>query len=137
MKLIVDLARYPLPSTIHIFTKSLSLSLLPKAWIKWKKLVAVSLKESSSFFDKFLQALRLNLIFTSVILSSVLFVWSVPKRIFSKAFLWSWIHLLFINNQKFKQSPQKSLIFQTICRDEQETKIKQSIARTGSSPFSA
>ena len=42
-----------LSSTIHIFTKSLSLSLLPKPWIKWKKLVAVSLKASSSFSKKF------------------------------------------------------------------------------------
>ena len=84
-----------LSSTIHIFTKSLSLSFLPKAWIKWKKIVAESLKASSSFFDKFLQALRLNLIFTSVTLSSAFYIWLVPKRIFSINFLLSWIIKLF------------------------------------------
>ena len=44
------------------------------------------------------------------------------------------IQLFYINNQKFKQSPLKSLIYQTISKQfapgEQETKIKQSTART-------
>ena len=80
-----------LSSIIHIFTKSRSLSFLPKGWIKWKKLLAVLLKASSSFLDKFLQAIRLNLIFTRVILLSALVFCSVPNKIFSITFLLSWI----------------------------------------------
>ena len=72
-----------LSSTIYIFTKSPSLSLLPKACTKWKKFIAVSLKTSSSFFVKFLQALKLNLIFARVILLSVLVICLVSSKIFS------------------------------------------------------
>ena len=48
-KIVTELRSCTLSSTIDIFTKSRSLSLLPKAWIKWKKIVDVSLKASSSF----------------------------------------------------------------------------------------
>ena len=91
MPQVTELRSCTLSSTIHIFTKSRSLSLLPKPWIKWKKLLAVSRKASSSFLDKFLQALRLNLIFTRVILLSILVICSVPNKIFSITFLSSWI----------------------------------------------
>ena len=69
-----------LSSTIHIFTKLRSLSLLPKAWTKWKKLRAVLPKPSSSFLDKFLQALRLKHILQRVILLLVLVIFSTPKK---------------------------------------------------------
>ena len=91
MPQVTELRSCTLSSIIHIFTKSRSLSLLPKGWIKWKKLLAVLLKASSSFFDKFLQAIRLNLIFTRVILLSVLVFCSVPNKIFSITLLLSWI----------------------------------------------
>ena len=67
------------------------LSLLWKTWTKWKNLLVMSLKASSSFLDKFLQALRLNLIFTRVVLLLVLVICSVPSKVFSITFLSSWI----------------------------------------------
>ena len=76
-----------LSSTIHIFIKLRSLSLLPKAWTKWKKLWAVLLKPSSPFLDEFLQALRLKRILQRVILLSVLAIFSTPNKIFSITFL--------------------------------------------------
>ena len=72
-----------LSSTIYIFTKSPSLSLLPKVCTKLKKFIAVSLKASSSLFVKLLQTLRLNLMFARVILLSVLVICLVSNKIFS------------------------------------------------------
>ena len=89
-------------STIHIFTKSCSWLL--KASTKWKK--AVSIKASSSFFVKFLQALRLNLIFTRVILLLVWVICSVPNKIFSITFLSPWI-VKFFKPSSTKESKKK------------------------------
>ena len=70
-------------SNIQIFTKLRSLSLIPKAFMKWKKSFAVLLRESSSPWDRFLQAFRLKRILQRVILLSVLVIFSVPNSIFS------------------------------------------------------
>ena len=90
MPQVTEFRSWTLSSNVQIFIKSRSLNLLPKAWTKWKKLLAVSLKTSSPFFDKFLQAFRLNLIL-SVILLSVLVICSVTNSIFSMIFLSSCI----------------------------------------------
>ena len=103
---VTELKSCTLSSTIHIFTKSRSLSLLPKASTKWKKLVAVLLKESSFFLVKLLKALRLNLIFTRVILPSVLVNCSVQNKIFSIHFLSSWI-IKFFKPSSPKESKKK------------------------------
>ena len=102
-----------LSSAIHIFTKSCSMSLLPKACIKWKKLITVFLKASSSFLDKFFQALRLNLIFTRAVLWSVLVIRSVPNKIFSITFLSSWIIKCFKPSRPNK-SKKKMSVFGSI-----------------------
>ena len=109
MSQVTELRSCTLSSSIHIFTKSRSLILLPKAWTKWKKLLSVSLKESSSFLNKFLQALRLNLIFTSVILLSVLVICSVPNKVFSITFLSSWIIKAF--NRQDQTNQRKKCLF--------------------------
>ena len=54
------------------FYKIIKFELVAESLDKMKKNVAVSIKAPSSFLDQLLQALRLNLIFTSVIFSSVL-----------------------------------------------------------------
>ena len=100
-------------SNILIFAKPRSLSLLQKVWIKWKKLVAVSLKASSSFLDKFLQASRLNLIYTSVILLSVLVIRSVSNNFFSITFLSSWIIKCFKPSRP-KEPKKKISVFGSI-----------------------
>ena len=52
-----------------------------------KEFEAVLLRASSSRLDKFLQALRLNLVLKRVILLSVLVIFSVPNKVFSITFL--------------------------------------------------
>ena len=86
MPQVTKLRSCTLCSTIHIFTKSRSLRLFPKDCKKQKKSRAVSLRLSSSFLDKFLQAFKLNLIFARVILLSVLVNCSVPNSIFQLIF---------------------------------------------------
>ena len=98
---VTELRSCTLSSTIHIFTKSRGLNLLPKAYTKWKNFVAISLKTSSSFLVKFLQGLRLNIIFTRVFLLSVLVICSVPNKTFL-----SWI-IKFFKPSSPKKSKKK------------------------------
>ena len=93
-----------------MFTKLHSLSSLPKACTKWKKFVAVLLKASSPFLVKFLQAWRLNLIFTRVILLSVLVIWSIPNKIFYITFQSSWIIKFFKPSIKKKSKKKVSAL---------------------------
>ena len=98
-----------LSSAIHIFIKSCSMSLLPKAWIKWKKLVAVSLKTSSSFLDNFLQALRLNLIFTrAVFCYQCCHPFSTKQDFFNN-------FLIILDNKMFQTIKTKRIKWQNVC----------------------
>lgn len=77
------------------FTKSLTLSLFPNNWIKQRKSCAVSLKLSISLLLILLQAFIESFIFTSIILLSVIVIFSVPLSIFSIIFLLSCVMKLF------------------------------------------
>ena len=72
-----------LSSTIQIFTKFLSLSLIPKAWTKRKKFLVVSLRESISSLDNVLHVPKLKRILQRAILLSVLVIFSTPSSICS------------------------------------------------------
>ena len=73
----------------------------------------MSLKASSSFLDKFLQASRLNLIFTRVILLLVLVICSFLKRIFSITFMLSWTIKAFRPSRP-NESKKKMSVFGSI-----------------------
>ena len=95
---------------IHKFR---SLSLIPKAKIKRKKFLAVSFKESISFFDNILQAPRLKRILQNVILLSVLVIFSTPSSIFSTMSLSSCTMKCF-SPSKPKESKKKISVFGSI-----------------------
>ena len=107
---IIEFKSCTLTFTIQIFTKFLSLSLMPKASMKQKKFVVVSLRESSSTFDKFLSALRLNRILQKVILFSVLVTFSVPDSTFSTIF-WSSYSMKCFSPSKPKESKKNISFF--------------------------
>ena len=71
--------------------------------------MAVSLKASSSFLDKSLQALILNITFTRVILLSVLVICSVPNKVFSITFLSSWIIKCFKPSRPYESKKKMSV----------------------------
>ena len=99
-----------LSSTIQIFTKFLSLSLIAKAKTKWNKFLAVLLKESISWFEKFLHAPKLKRILQRVILLSVLVIFSTPRSIFSTISLSSCTMKCF-NPSRPKESKKNMSVF--------------------------
>ena len=106
----------PVSSTIQIFTKLLSFifNFIPKAWIKQKKFLAVSLSESISSFGNYLHAPRLNFVLQRLILSSDMFICSAPSNILSTIGLSSWIMKCFKPSRP--NESKKKCLFSVRCQ---------------------
>ena len=87
---------------IHAFTKLHSLSLFPKAWTKWKKLLAVSLKPS-----------RLNRILQRVIFFVSSSHFSVPNNTFFMTILSSCM-MKCLKRSSLRESNKKIFVFGSI-----------------------